>query len=294
MPITCAVCHDPHGSDYGKSLRFPIDDASLDNNLCMKCHSRRFEPTTTSNTSGPHGPQGPALLGTAGWWPSGSDTTPQATTHGDPVQNPRLCAGCHVSAFTVNDTSGVFQLQSVGHLFRPIPCADAQGNPLPGSDNTCNYDVASRNWSTCVSSGCHTSASTAAQAFNASKSVLKTLVDQLWVDNNANRRVDSGVDGGYLAMVPTTEYNTTDNFLSVAEGALYNAQLWGEGLASHPDNSGGTHNPFLAQAQLAATINAMKAQYPFLPAPPANVQALMVQGVAKAKARGPAIPLSSR
>ncbi len=292
--ITCAVCHDPHGNDNPGELRFPISDPTLENNLCMKCHARRFEPITTSNTSGPHGPQGPALLGTAGWWPSGSDTTPQATTHGDPAANPRLCAGCHVTAFTVTDTSGAFQLQSVGHLFRPIPCADAQGNPLPGSDNTCAYDAVSRNWSTCVSSGCHSSTTAAVNALDASRTVLQTLVAQLWVDVDGDRRVDSATDGGYLSLVPTAEFNTTDNALSVAEGALYNVQLWGENFASHPDKSFGTHNPFLAQRQLAATIAAMKAQYPFLPAPPAAIRALMAEGVAKAKARGPAVPLSSR
>ncbi len=294
MPITCSVCHDPHGNGAPGQLRFPVDDPTLDGNLCMKCHSRRFEPVTTSNTSGPHGPQGPALLGTAGWWPTGTDTTPQATSHGDPTLNPRLCAGCHVATFTVNDTAGAFQLQSTGHLFRPIPCADVNGNPLPGSDNTCAYDAASRNWSTCTTSGCHSTPAQAANALAASRAVLQVLVDQLWIDTDGDRRVDSATDGGFLSLVATTEFNTTDAALSVAEGALYNVQLWGENFANHPDKSFGTHNPFLAQRQLAATITAMRAQYPFLPAPPASVQALMNEGVAKAKARGAAIPLSSR
>ncbi len=292
LGITCAVCHDPHGNDNPGELRFPIDDPTLENNLCMKCHSRRFELTAAN--SGPHGPQGPALLGTAGWWPSGQDTTPQATTHGDPTLNPRLCAGCHVNAFTVTDTSGTFQLQSVGHLFRPIPCADAQGNPLPGSDNTCAYDAASRNWSGCTASGCHANPAAAANALSASRTVLKALVDQLWVDVDGDKKVDSATDGGYLSLVPKAEITANDNFISVAEGAWFNAQLWGEGLTSHPDNSFGTHNPFLAQRQLAVTITAMQAQYPFLPAPPASVQAMMTQGLAKAKARGAAVPLSSR
>ncbi len=61
--ITCAVCHDPHGSENSGSLRFPIDDPTLENNLCMKCHARRFEPDLTSNTSGPHAPAGPGAPG---------------------------------------------------------------------------------------------------------------------------------------------------------------------------------------------------------------------------------------
>lgn len=291
MAATCVVCHDPHGNDNAGELRFPIDVPTLEGNLCMKCHSRRFEPVTTSNSSGPHGPQGPVLLGTAGWWPSGADTTPQATSHGDPTANPRLCAGCHVNKFTVTDAGGNFQMTSVGHLFRPIPCLDAQGNPEPGEENGCAYDAVSRNWSSCTQAGCHQTVTAAVTAINASAAVIQTLVDQIWVDVDHDRVVDSATDGGYLSKVPKAAFNTTDNAISVAEGALYNAQLWGTGLANHPDNSKGAHNPFLAQRQLAATINALKTTYG-LPAPPVAIQQLMDQGTAKAKARGAAVPLS--
>jgi predicted CXXCH cytochrome family protein len=293
MGITCAVCHDPHGNDNQGELRFPIDVPTLEGNLCMKCHSRRFEPTTTN--SGPHGPQGAVLLGTAGWWPAGTDTTPQATTHGNPTANPKLCAGCHVHAFAVNDTAGNLTLQSVGHLFRPIPCIDqVTGVPLPGSSNSCAYNTTERNWSSCVASGCHADANAASQALAASAAVLQTLVDQLWVDGNGDQKVDTlPIDGGYLAMTPKADINNTDGVISVKEGAWYNAQLFGRNLTSHPDNSFGAHNPFLAQRILAATIVAMKAQYPFLPAPPPATQALMDQGVARAKALGRAVPLST-
>jgi hypothetical protein len=140
-------------------------------------------------------------------------------------------------------------------------------------------------------SGCHTDAGAASAALNASAGVNKTLVDQIWVDVDGDRAVDSATDGGYLSKVPKGEFKTNDNFLSVAEGALYNAQLWGIGLASHPDGSRGAHNPFLAQRQLAATIDALKTTYG-LPAPPAAVQRLMDEGRAKAKALGAAVPLS--
>jgi predicted CXXCH cytochrome family protein len=290
MGITCAVCHDAHGNGQPGQLRFSISEPTLEGNLCMKCHSRRFEPITTSNSSGPHGPQGPVLLGTAGWWPSGSDTTPQATTHGDPVQNPRLCAGCHVKAFTVTDSAGNFQFNSVGHLFRPIPCLAPNGEPEPGEENACPYDAPSRNWTTCVGAGCHT-VSTAVQALGASRAAVDALVDQIWVDVDGDKVVDSATDGGYLSKVPKASFNTTDGVISVAEGALYNAQLWGEGLANHPDKSFGTHNPFLAQRQLAVTIGALKTTYG-LPAPPVAIRQLMEQGIAKAKARGAATPLS--
>ncbi len=279
MGATCAVCHDPHGSDNVGELRFPIDDPSLEGNLCTKCHARRFELTAAN--SGPHGPQGPVLFGTAGWWPPGYDTTPAPSTHGDPAFNQRLCAGCHVVRLTITDSTGNFQLQSVGHNFRPIPCIDpATGEPLPGSSNGCAYDAVERNWSTCVSAGCHSNTTAVVNAFQASQAVTKTLVDQIWVDVDGDRAVDFGTDGGYLAQVPSTEFVNNDNLITSAEGARFNAKIFGEGLDSHPDNSFGTHNPFLTQRILAASIQALRTTYG-LPAPPAAVQAIMSKALAK-------------
>ena len=100
LGITCAVCHDPHNGQNEGQLRFSISEPSFEANLCMKCHTRRYEPT---GTRGPHAPQGPVLTGTAGYWPPGYDTTAQAATHGNPAANPRLCAGCHVNNFEVED-----------------------------------------------------------------------------------------------------------------------------------------------------------------------------------------------
>jgi len=280
--ITCAVCHDPHGSENSGSLRFPIDDPALDNNLCMKCHARRFEPQLTSSR-GPHAPQGPMFLGTAGWFPTGVDTTPQASTHGDPNANPRLCAGCHVSKFTVNDASGNFQLQSVGHLFRPIPCLDpVSGEPV--SDNSCGYTSTERNWSTCVGSGCHSNTGAAIAAFDANRTVLATFADQIWIDVDGSGTVNAG-DTGLLTQVPSTEFSTSDGILTVAEGALFNVRLAGEGRYENGDKSLGVHNPFLAQKLLALSVNELRSAYG-LPAPPAAVQALIRQAIDRAAARG--------
>ena len=69
MPITCGVCHDPHGSPNSAQLRFPIDSPTPETNLCMKCHHKRSEPDPNSSR-GPHSPQGPLLIGEdAGWFP---------------------------------------------------------------------------------------------------------------------------------------------------------------------------------------------------------------------------------
>jgi len=287
MPVTCVVCHDPHSRKYQGQLRWPIDSPDPNTNLCMKCHNRASEPQATTYR-GPHAPQGGVLLGSAGWWPAGYDTTAIVATHGDPAVNTKLCAQCHVVRFTVNDKQGNFTFQSVGHLFSPDPCLDADGKPI--SDNTCKrpgdlgYVSGSRSFVGCQSSGCHSSVAGAENAFNANRSVLQVLVDQLWKDvdgdavlvtwgtNKIGSSYDAG-DTGLLRQVALTEYNYGDNKISVAEGALYNAQLVGEGLYANGDGSFGTHNPFLAQALMAASINAMKATYG-LPVPP-QVQAIV-------------------
>jgi predicted CXXCH cytochrome family protein len=276
MPITCSVCHDPHANKNEGQLRWPVNDPNPDNNLCMKCHNRRSEPQATSNR-GPHAPQGGVLTGTAGWWPPGYDTTATASTHGNPSANTKLCAGCHVNAFTVTDKlTGAFTFQSVGHLFSPDPCLDNTGKP--SGDDTClrpgdgGYSSGSRSFKGCANSGCHSSTTAAENAMASQRGTLKILADQIWKDVNGNQVVvnfgtnkigssfDPG-DTGLLTQVALSEYNYGDNKISVAEGALYNVELVGERLYPNGDGSYGVHNPFLAQALLAASINALKAQY---------------------------------
>jgi predicted CXXCH cytochrome family protein len=288
MPVTCVVCHDPHSKKHQGQLRWSITSPDPSTNLCMKCHNRASEPQATTYR-GPHAPQGGVLLGTAGWWPAGYDTTAVVATHGNQEVNTRLCAGCHVTRFTVTDkATGAFSFQSVGHLFSPNPCLDAQGKPT-GVDNCSRpgdggYLSGSRSFLSCVNSGCHSSVAGAENAFNANRSVLKVLADQLWDDNDGDavmvtygtNRIGSSYDPGdtgLLRQVALTEYNYGDNKISVAEGSLYNAQLVGEGLYANGDRSFGTHNPFLAQSLMAASINAMKAQYG-LPVSP-QVQAIL-------------------
>src|SRR5512139_287073 len=119
-PTTCAVCHDPHGSANSGQLRFPINVADETQNLCIKCHNNRAQPGNTSNA--PHGAQGGVLLGFAGWRPPNFvyDTARIYGSHAS-TANPNLCAGCHVNRQTFTAANGSFQMQSVGHLFKPIP-----------------------------------------------------------------------------------------------------------------------------------------------------------------------------
>jgi predicted CXXCH cytochrome family protein len=263
QPTTCAVCHAPHGSANPAQLRFPVTSQDPENNLCMKCHMRRTEPEMSQ--SSPHAPQGAVLLGFAGWRPPDFtyDTARIYGSHAT-AANPRLCAGCHVNRFTVTDKlTGTFTFQATGHLMRPIPCLDADGKPK--GDKTCAYTEPARSWKSCTASGCHANAAVAAGAFNTVRNRMKFLADQLWANlNNDGTLQASPTDGGLLATLKKnqpTEWSTTDNRISPAEGAEFNARLCGEYNQSNSDNSKGIHNPFLCEALLISTINYIKSYY---------------------------------
>jgi predicted CXXCH cytochrome family protein len=273
---TCAVCHNPHGSTNPSQLRFPVTSQDPEENLCMKCHIRRSEPET--GTSSPHAPQGAVLLGFAGYRPPGFkyDTARIYGSHAT-EKNPKLCAGCHVNKFTVTDKlSGAFSFQATGHLMRPIPCLDATGKPT--ADKTCAYTATARSWQTCSASGCHATAAVAANAFGTVRSRMKFLADQLWLNSNNDGSLQaSPTDGGLLATLKGTraaEWSNTDNTITPAEGAEFNARLCGEYNQSNADNSKGIHNPFLCEALLIATIDYIRSYYG-LPAASADVQSAM-------------------
>ena len=324
LGMTCAVCHDPHGNARGADglplegqLRFPIDVPDANQNLCMKCHQRRSEPDQASSR-GPHSPQGPMLLGDAGYKPAGFDPDVQAvaTTHGS-ERNPRLCAGCHVNRYTVTDAaSGNLTFQSVGHLFLPIPCLDADGKP--STDKTCAYNTTARTWGACTNSGCHADATAAAAAFTLSRQRMDQLTKAIWDDQNGNDAVDPNPDAcaalaitcdpgttdagllSYTNLIPTSggsnQYVTNDQTITAAEGARFNVRMLRIGGG---DGSSGTHNPFMAEALLRADIDELEATYPGLPVVAAAIQEILkgpLGAVTKRPLLRPLIsqPISSR
>jgi predicted CXXCH cytochrome family protein len=239
IPITCAVCHDPHDPTNPKQLRFPVDEINLDANLCMKCHQRRGGPDP-STSRGPHSPQGPLLLGTAGWRPPGfafaDDTI--VGTHGTGA-NPRLCATCHVNRLEVTDSlTGAFVFEASGHLFQATPCLDAQGIPTTG---TC--DIAERSFAGCAISGCHGTPDVARSALTVARGRIDGLVATL---------------DGLLGQIPLSEFDDTDNLVTTAEGARFNSELGA--LRGSP-----AHNPFLMEALLSASIAEVRAEYGLSP-----------------------------
>jgi predicted CXXCH cytochrome family protein len=230
MTINCMVCHDPHGSEHEGQLRFAVDIASEQDNLCMKCHHKRGIPDITS-FRGPHSPQGPLLLGEAGYWPPDleNDIGRLEATHGTEA-NPRLCAGCHVNAWEVTDqATGEFVFNATGHSFEATPCVDENGLPTGGSD--CAEE--DKYYQGCAVSGCHGSANSARSAM---------LTARLRIDDLASRI------NALLAEVPESEFDTDDNRYSPAEGARFNA-----GFAEF--SGSGAHNPFLVEAIMIASIN---------------------------------------
>ncbi|MGE0159972.1 MAG: cytochrome c3 family protein [Gemmatimonadales bacterium] len=250
IAITCSVCHDPHANDNEGQLRFSVSTPEVEANLCMKCHQRRAVPdlgTLGTTTSGPHAPQGPLLLGelgTIGWTPPNFDYDVEAIrgTHGS-ERNTRLCATCHVNSYDVTDPdTGGHIFTVTGHRFLAIPCVDS--NDLPTDDQSCGKTVNERNFASCTSSGCHGDETAALSALL----TAQTRIEDRVADLNA-----------MLALVPTTEFSTTDTRFTVAEGARFNAQL-GE------IESSAVHNPFLTEALLIASMDAVSDTYG-IPAP---------------------------
>jgi predicted CXXCH cytochrome family protein len=240
--ITCAVCHDPHAKDNEGQLRFPIDVLDEEANLCMKCHHKRAVPDDGSSSRGPHSPQGPLLIGDiggVGWTPPNFayDATRITGTHGS-ESNPRLCAGCHVNSSTITDSeTGDFVFNATGHLFKAIPCLDAQG--VPTGDDSCAMNTTERTFASCTTAGCHGSATAALSAMTVAQARIANLAEEL---------------DALLDQVPASEFSSSDAVFTVAEGAKFNL-----GLAEI--TSSAVHNPFLTEALMIASIKIVKSNY---------------------------------
>ena len=275
--ITCAVCHDPHGSQFPANLRASLEEPSREN-LCVSCHSREGTPNTGSaNEHGPHAYQGLLVLGEdAGWIPPGSDLSGVGeivSTHGSEA-NPRLCATCHVVEREITDAeTGEFLVQSVGHTFEAIPCLDEEG--LPREECT----LQERNFQACTGGGCHGSEAAARSAFVTVRNRINNLLDELWADSDGDAVLETS-DGGLLPQVMAqqgrSEVDVLDSTFTIAEGAIWNAQLshtdtrphWGSAaypngdhFGAHKGSGDGVHNPFLIEALLTASINAVENEY---------------------------------
>ena len=237
--VTCAVCHDPHGSPNAGNLRFATDARDLDNNLCMKCHYRRSVPDFSGSQNSPHSPQGPMLLGQAGWWPPGIQIDGDIVASHGSERNPKLCATCHVNKYTVTDkATGKFVQSVTGHRFAAIPCVDANG--LPTTSQNCT--ITARSFKSCAGSGCHTEATARTIMLGAEADIL------LLANALQTMLIDSRVPASAKL----------SGQVSTWRGATFNRNL-----ALHPGSE--VHNPFLAKALLRASIAQMAKDYGITP-----------------------------
>ncbi len=257
LAVVCVVCHNPHGSENEHQLRFPVETTAIEEHLCARCHDRRTEPDPNSSHGlEPHAPESALLVGNAGWFPPGAiiEEGLIRASHGT-ERNATLCAACHVFAYTVNDSeTGDFVFEATGHLFRPIPCVDAQGVPEP-FEVQCGLTPAERSYLACTESGCHGSVDAAFSALTVASGRVQSASDDLLA---LLEQVDPGLDA------PGGEIDANDPIFTVAEGAFFNYNLSIHGNSEFGTNSviGSTvHNPFLMESLLLASIQAVEDEY---------------------------------
>lgn len=261
LPVVCGVCHDPHAATNEGQLRFPVNTVSIEENLCAQCHNRRTIPSTAAHGLEPHAPEAALLVGDAGWFPPGSeiDQGEIRGTHGS-ERNERFCATCHLPRFTVRDEeTGEFVIEVFGHLFRPIPCVDAEGVPQPFEDQ-CELSTAARTFEACTGGPCHGDEQAAFSALNRAVTSIQSLADDLLA---LLEQVDPNLEG------PGGEIDDTNPTFTIAEGAFFNYNLATFGNAEFGTNTvvgSSVHNPFLVEALLVASIDAVQEEYGVAPA----------------------------
>lgn len=257
LPVVCGICHDPHEKNFEGQLRFPVTTVSLEENLCARCHNRRTAPDPgSSHGLEPHSPEAALLVGDAGWFPPGAniDVGQIRGTHGT-ERNERSCATCHLPKFEVTDeATGAFVFNATGHLFRPIPCVDAQGIPLPfGQD--CELSPSARSFKACTGGACHGDENAAFSALTAATTRIQRLVDEL---HDLLLEVDPNLADPGGAIDPT---NPT---FTAAEGAFFNlelAQFGNEAFGTNTVVGSTVHNPFLMEALLIGSIQAVEEEF---------------------------------
>ena len=251
LAITCGVCHDPHADENAHQLRFSLTEPNVEQNLCMKCHHKRAIPDLGEAgtwSRGPHSPQGPLLLGVVGevgWTPPQFAYNIERIrgTHGT-TRNERLCAGCHVNSYEITDSdSGDHLFSATGHLFKPVPCVDADG--IPTADDSCEMTVEARSFAGCTASGCHGDADAALAAMLTAQNRIADLVADL---------------ESMLAQVPADQFSREDTLFTIAEGADFNRALGAI-------ESSAVHNPFMTEALLTSSIQAVQDEYGVSPSP---------------------------
>jgi len=255
QPLVCATCHEPHGSGNSHQLRFSISAPNIDDNLCIKCHQRRADPSQVTTRNSVHSPEGPTLLGLAGWFPPGMSAGDSIIgSHGTPSRNPQLCAGCHVARYSATDkATGAFVFQATGHRFIAAPCVDANGVPTQGQ--TCA--ITAKTFRSCVSAQCHASETVARGLYLTDSARFQQLTASV---NSAIAKVNALKPAECKLGGPT--YTT-------CLGSQFNVSL-----ALSPGNF--VHNPFLLERLLLASLAQIQKEYGVTPSPPIPLEPQLI------------------
>jgi predicted CXXCH cytochrome family protein len=254
--ITCAVCHDPHGSPNASQLRLPVYTTDVNSHLCAACHDRYPNPDATPPQEylRTHSPSAGLMRGDAGWFPAGTGIQP-GIDH--PHANAeRLCATCHVAPSQATDAGTGEVFHSQGHRFLAAPCVDAAGLPL--APQGCALTAEARAFVGCAE--CHGSEDEAV-------TLLRDAVNDLLPRVRALDARLTQIDPNRTA--PGGEIDATDFRFTPAEGAYFNltVALSADGLPADDESarvalaSALTHNPALIDALIDASFAALDAAY---------------------------------
>jgi hypothetical protein len=245
--ITCATCHDPHGTNETASLRsVPAGSDTLGNGyaysegglgkMCMNCHKARrdnvsYMNSTISRTWGPHhSTQGDVLLGQN----AAEFGTPYTSgNHKYALQD--ACVTCHMAA-TVDTSDHANRDKVGGHSF-------TMHNPETGYDHT----------TSCT--GCH-----------GPKTSFEDFVAIWDFDGDGTKEaVQEEIDGLIRLLriqLPPVGIDTIDwNLIKTNDNILEKKAYWNYQLIAY-DGSRGMHNTQFAVDVLTQSIAALNGTIP--------------------------------
>jgi hypothetical protein len=139
-------------------------------------------------------------------------------------------------------------------VFAAIPCLDENGAPTAGD---CDLTLDDRTFEGCTGSGCHGTEQAAFAALTSASGALEFFAEEL---HDLLLEVDPNGEE------PGGEIDATDGVFTLAEGAYFNYALAEFGGTDRPSPllayaGAAAHNPFLTEALLIASIQAVEDEY---------------------------------
>jgi hypothetical protein len=249
-PVNCRTCHQIHttytAADYALTATDPvtlvaggetIDYGAAAGNLCTNCHQARAvspvpvidgDPVTpTSSRYGfHHGPQAQVVAGVGALEFTGSKTVNGGpTSHGDPADNAKMCATCHMAS--------AFGKQAGGHTWKMSYGFHGDVEPHVAGCNACHDGI---------------------EDFTAFGDVPGEILDLL--TQLEQRLFDLGIkrelSEDYTLHGLSVYVNEDVEYPANVAAAFLNWQLFAE------DRSLGLHNPAYARSVLTNSLEALE------------------------------------